>query len=191
MELDPPSIHLKAAADYHADQQALYQDMSNSVSKKYTCSWKQWRRFYCYMHVAPDLQEIMDPLPFLQTFAERVGTGVLSRGVNPIRKCLVEQYLRSIGQSCASVGANNPRHNSMGKLNFHLDLQITSHQKEYPPPTSVLTLSVHVVHDLDITLTPGTPRQQAIYDIICITLFFLLHPGAYCKGGTDTNQQPF
>ena len=91
--------------------------------------------------------------------AGSVYAGLLPTEGNPIWKRLVEQYLRSIGQIFASVGAKHPSHNSMGKLEFFLGRQISSYKKVEPPHTRVLPLSIHIVHALDTTLRPGTTSQ--------------------------------
>ena len=80
------------------------------------------------------------------------------------------------------MGANNPHHNLMGKLNFRLGRQLASYQKEDSPSTRVRTLPLRVIQALD-TASQGTTTWVAF--------FFLLFPGKYCKGGTDTNQQLF
>ena len=72
------------------------------------------------MHIAPDLHGITDPPPFIQLFSERIHTGLLSIGGNSTWKHSVEKYLCSIGQIVASVVADNPRNNRMGKLNYRL-----------------------------------------------------------------------
>ena len=59
-------------------------------------------------------------IPFLQIFDHKVCTGVLTANNKPIHKRSVEQYLRSVGQIFAAVGAPDPRLNSMGAINFRL-----------------------------------------------------------------------
>ena len=79
------------------------------------------------MQISPDLKDIEDPIPFLQIFAERVCARLLSVQGQPIRKRLVKQYLRSIGQILASVGADDPQHNRVGKLGFRLGRHMVSY----------------------------------------------------------------
>ena len=80
------------------------------------------------------------------------------RGGNPTYKRSVEKYLCSIGHIFGSMGGDDPRHKRMGQIDFCLGRQITSYQKEYPPPIRVQPLPVHVVHTMDTTLHLGTPR---------------------------------
>ena len=183
LALAPPSVRIQSAADYYAAQQALVRVISTSVFKKDTCARNQWRQFYGWMHVAPDLHGITDQVPFLHIFYERVCTKLLSAGSKPIRKRSVDKYLRSIS-SLPPWGPTTP--STIGWAS--LTQQLSSYQKVYPPPTRVRPLPVHVVNTLDTTFHPGTPRQQVICDLTWVAFFFLLCPGEYCKG-TPSNSE--
>ena len=88
------------------------------------------------------------------------------------------------------MGANNPRHNLLGKLGFRLGHQLVSYQKEAYPQTRVRPLPVSVIQALD-TATQGTTLINiAIINVMWVSLFSFLRPGEYCKGGTNTAQQP-
>ena len=89
------------------------------------------------------------------------------------------------------MGANYPRHNSMSKLNFHMGLHQASYKKADPPCIRVLPLPINIVHTLDTTLHPGTPRQKSICKLIRISFSSPLIQGEYCKGGTNTKNHPF
>ena len=52
-------------------------------------------------------------------------------------------------------------------------------------------LPVSVIQALDTSAQGTTARKIAISDLTWVAFFFLLHPGEYCKGGTDTAQNPF
>ena len=79
----------------------------------------------------------------------------------------------------------------MGKLDFCLGRQLASYQKEDSPPTRVRPLHVSVLQALDTAVQVTTVRNIAISDLTWVAFFFLLRPGEYCKGGTDTAQHPF
>ena len=149
MASTPPVIRVQEAAHYHAAQQAIIQGFSATVFNKDFTAWRQWQRLCSLMQTPPDLKDIEDPIPFLQIFFERVRSGLLSAQGQPIKKRSVEQYLRSIGQIFASVGANNPRHNHMGKLYFRLVRLLASYQKKYSPPKRVRPLLVSVIQDFN------------------------------------------
>ena len=89
------------------------------------------------------------------------------------------------------MGANDPHHNLMGKLNFQLERQLDSYQKEDSPSARVWTLPLRVIQALDTAPQVTTSINIAISNLTWVTFFFLLLPGKYCKGCTDTDQHPF
>ena len=107
----PPAILVQAAANYHATQQAITQGSSTTVFNKDATAWHQWRRFCSWLQIAPDLEGIEDPIPFLHVFDEHVRAGLLSAQGQPIKNRLVDQYLRYMSQILASMGSDNPCHN--------------------------------------------------------------------------------
>ena len=88
-------------------------------------------------------------------------------------------------------GPTTPRHNGIVELNFRLGRQMASYQKGDSPPTRVRPLPVRVVQALDTSAHGTTSINIAIGDLTWVALFFLLRPGKYCKGGTNTTQHPF
>ena len=86
--------------------------------------WIKWNAFTSWLGVAADLSYVSEPIPILQIFAHRVRSGVLEAKGQPIKKRSVEQHLRSVGQIFASVGAQDPRLDQLGKLDFRLRRQI-------------------------------------------------------------------
>ena len=79
----------------------------------------------------------------------------------------------------------------MGKLNFNLGRQLASYHKEDSSPTIVRPLHVRVIQALDTAAQVTTPRNIAISNLTWVAFFFLLWPGEYYKGGTNTAQHPF
>ena len=73
-------------------------------------------------------------IPFLQIFAHKVCTGVLAANNKPIHKRSVEQYLRSVGQIFAAVGAPDPRLNSMAPSTFTWNNSLQPTRKNILPP---------------------------------------------------------
>jgi hypothetical protein len=57
---------------------------------------------------SPFLEALSDPIPYLQVFAQRYRDGRLSKSTLSVRSCTVEQALRDIGQTPASLGAPDP-----------------------------------------------------------------------------------
>ena len=89
------------------------------------------------------------------------------------------------------MGANDPQHNHIGKLEFRLGRQLASYQKEDSTPTRVWPLPIRFIQALDTAAQGTTSRNIAISNLTWVTFFFLLRPVKYCKGGTDTAQHPF
>ena len=89
------------------------------------------------------------------------------------------------------MGANDPHHNLMGKLDFRLGRQLAAYQKEYSPSTRVRTLPLTVIKSIDTAAQGTTSRNIAISHLTWVTFLLLLCPGEYYKGGTNTAQHPF
>ena len=66
-----------------------------------------------------------------------------------------------------------------------------SYQKEDYPPTRVRPLPVSVIQALGTAAQGTTPRNIVISYLTWVAFFFLLLPGEYCRGGTDTAHHPF
>ena len=111
---------MQAASEFNAAQQAISQGFYPSIRQKDTPTWKKFRAFFGWMHIRTDLRGINDSIPFLQIFTKQVHQGLLAVKNNPIRKRSVEQYLRSIVYLFTAVGANKPRYNWLGNINFRL-----------------------------------------------------------------------
>eukprot|EP00957_Ditylum_brightwellii_P053752 4072035-Ditylum_brightwellii.AAC.1 len=75
-----------------------------------------------------------DPIPIMQLFAKRVRSDVLAANRCPVKKDTVAGYLRAIGQIHASMGANDPRLDHVGNLNFCLTRQLAAYRKTDSPP---------------------------------------------------------
>ena len=58
----------------------------------------------------------------------------------------MEQYICSVGQIFAAVGAPDPRLNNMGAINFLLGRQFATYVKEDPAPGRVCPLPVSILY---------------------------------------------
>jgi hypothetical protein len=157
-------------------------------------NWRQWCAFCLNLRLDPSLAGVQDPIPLLQMFAHQVCTGQLAADGRPVRKQTMEQYLCSVAQIFASVGAPDPRHNALGKTGFRLYRQFRTYDKQDPLPTRVrpvpLQLLVHMHETVD-RLDNAIDHQRAVTDLALMAFFFLLRPGEYCKSGPDTESHPF
>ena len=128
---------------------------------------------------------------FHPDFPKRVCSELLFAKRKPTSKRLVKQYLLSIGQVFASVGADDPHHNRMGKLDFRLGRQMESYKKEHSTLTRVRPLPVNVIQALDTAAQGTTPRNTAISNLTWVAFCLLLRHVEYCKGGTDNTHHLF
>ena len=89
------------------------------------------------------------------------------------------------------MGVSNPCLDKLGNINFLLRRQLAKYRKEDPSPMHnqpvPLTLLLHL-HNIS---RHGSRLQQAIANLTFITFLFLLRPGNYYKGRTDTQSTPF
>ena len=169
--------------------------MSTGVSTGYAKStsthWTQWLRFCAGIGLDPNLSDVSDPVPFLQIFAHRVRTGDLAKQGDIVKKRTVEAYLRAVGQVHTSVGARDPRHDSVGKIDFRIYRQLRSYQREDPPASRVKPVPVSVINHVYNIHVIGNACAQCIADIIWVAFFFLMRPGEYCNAGADNTSTPF
>ena len=105
----PPSNHHIALDDYCDAIRDIHHGVSASRYRAVITAWGKWNAFTSWLGVAADLSDVSDPIPILQIFAYRVRSGVLAAKCQPIKKRSVEQYLHSVGQIFASMGAQDPR----------------------------------------------------------------------------------
>jgi hypothetical protein len=102
----------------------------------------------------------------------------------------VEQQLRAIGQTFASVGAPDPQVNPFGDIDFRLYRQLHGYKKQDPPPCRVKPLPIKVLHRLAFIAFAmagaGAVEALAIYHMIVIAFFFLLRPGEYTSPSPET-----
>ena len=187
----PPVVRIEAADAYYDAHTAVTKDLSYSNIHKETIACQKRDRFCRWLQIPPDLHGIKDPVPLLQIFSHKVRTGVLAVNNKVIQKISVEQYICSVGQIFAAVGDPDPQFNRVGSIHFRLDRQLAAYKREDPPPTRFRPLTTSILHTLNASTQGGTDCQKAISDLTWIAFFFLLRPGEYCQGGTDTVSTTF
>ena len=85
--------------------------------------WDIWETYYAKTHLDPFLLNIKDPIPYLEIFGQRLRDSRLAPSGWQIRSATVSDYLTSVGQRFANLGADNPRLNKYGQLDFRLARQ--------------------------------------------------------------------
>jgi hypothetical protein len=106
--------------------------------------------------------------------------GTLAPSKHAVKARTVEGALCAIGQTFASLGYQDPRLQSSGRLDFRLHRQLQAYSKHDPLPCRVkpvpLQLLLQVIQHCGRT---SDPRHNAIGQMIILGFFFLLRPGEY------------
>jgi hypothetical protein len=88
------------------------------------------------------------------------------------------------------VGAQDPRLNPVGQIDFRLRRQLAAYARLDDPPARVKPVPVPILrHVMAQAALANDPVAQALADMLCIAFFFLLRPGEYT--GTVSDTQPF
>lgn len=154
--------------------------------------WSIWVTYCHTYHLDPLLPNCTDPIPYLQVFAQQWRSGKLAPCGNPVRRGSVDEALRSVGQTFASLGAHDIRFNSFGKIDFRLARQLAFYSRSDDAPIRVKPLPITVVQELlshAYAAVPPNPTLQATADMCCIAYFFLCRPGEYTT--TTDESTPF
>ena len=105
----------------------------------------------------------------------------------------MEDALRAIGQTMASLGAPDCRLIAPKTLDYRLSQQLASWRRSDPAPQRVTPASLRLLdyaHELAV-LTPS-PLQHAVVDMAYIAFFYLNRPGKYAKPtSSDSLSAPF
>ena len=83
-------------------------------------AWLRWCDYCDELGVDPMLDDVVDPVAIIQVFASRWRSGQIAPRGEPVRSRTVENALRAIGQTMASVGAKDLRFNASGKIEYRL-----------------------------------------------------------------------
>ena len=169
---------------------AALADVSNGVVPSRAAStsaqWALWESYCQDIGIPPSLQDVHDPVPYLQVFAYRYRHGIINPSRRPVRSRTVEGALRSVGQTLASVGAPDPRLSPQGRVDFRLQRMLSGYTRTDSPPQRVKPIPVPILrHSMQIAVLSGPAFDLARADMTCLAFFFLLRPGEYA-GDTPT-----
>lgn len=184
-----------AATEFRADlglvRDAVRAGVVPSRARAADKHWDRWADFCRSIDLDPWLYEVYDPVPILQIFGARYRDGRLAPSKASVRAGTVDDALRAIGQTFASLGSKDIRKDSLGGIDFRLQRQLRSYRRADPPPDRVKPIPIQVLmHALAAAYgAAGTSGTQCISDMACIAFFFLLRPGEYT--GTTGDNAPF
>jgi hypothetical protein len=177
--------------DLRLAQEAVRSSVVPQRAQAADSHWRNWTEFCHTLQVDPFLQDISDPIILFQVYLQRYRTGAIAPSGKPVRARTVEDSLRAIGQTFASLGASDPRRDSHGSIDFRIQRQLRGYSRLDPPPNRVKPIPVQIIRHvmaLAVAVT-ATSYIQAVADMICLAFFFLLRPGEYT--GTPSDTTPF
>jgi hypothetical protein len=140
-------------------------------------TWSIWETYCSSLGISPFLEAVRDPVPYLQVFAQRYRDGRLSKSTHGVRSRTVEQALRDIGQTLASLGAPDPRLDGPRSLDLRLTHQLRAYGKIDDPPSRVHPAPLQLLQHLHGQCLD--PWSRAVCDMAFIGFFFLCRPGEY------------
>lgn len=175
--------HFRVAAE------TVSKGVSSGRAKGTVTYWEKWLDFTTELGLDPFLEAFDDKVPILQVFMHRVRSGELAAHGDPIRARSTEDYVRAVAQTFLTVGADDPRYNSLGKIDFRIQRTIAAWKKEDPPAGRVKPIPIQVIRRIAFVaqhLPPTARTLLATADMIIIAFFFLLRPGEYTDATSDT-----
>ena len=129
------------------------------------------------MGLDPFLQVFKDKVPILQVFVHRVHIGELVASSGPVRSRTAEDYVRHVAQVFLQVGADDPRLNSVHKIDFRLQRTLKAWKSTDPAPDRVKPIPITVIRRI-ATLAQTTHASDTAFcataDMIVFAFFFLL-----------------
>ena len=81
------------------------------------------------LNVDPLLAKVTDPISYFQVFGQRYRDGRLAKDGKPVAARTVEDAMRQIGQTMASLGAKDHQLIGPRQIEFRLSRQIASFQE--------------------------------------------------------------
>ena len=182
-----PATATSFRCDLVAAQSTVREGVCAGSDRATATHWSVWRTFCHELAIDPLLANISDPVSILQVFAVRYRSGQIAPHNKQVRGRTVEGALRSIGQTLASLGAQDPRLTCTGGIDFRIQRMIAAYKKQDPPPARVKPIPLAALrHIVSIAAASQSPRLLASAQMITLAFFFLLRPGEYTSTPSDT-----
>lgn len=175
-------------ADLRLSEEARLTSVSAKRARDKDSHWRIWKT-YCQGLAGLDLylRDVKAKLSILQVFALRLRTGQIAPRHKPIKAGTVADYLCTVGEEIAGVGADpDPRYGISGKLHIVLRQQYKGYSNDDPPPERVKPVPLQLLRFVVDSLQ-STELCKAVADLLIIGYFFLLRPGEYCFQKDDNN----
>ena len=187
-----PSARDAFRADHGLAMQAFRAGTVLARARSKDNTWLRWCDYCEELGVDPMLNDVDDPIPVIQVFAERWRTGKIAPRGEPVRSRTVENALRAIGQTMASVGAQDLRCNTSGNIEYRLQQQLKGYKRSDPPPSRVKPIPFTLVNHVNLVANlSNDPLSLATADLATLGFFFLLRPGEHTQPPKNSDAQPF
>lgn len=126
-------------AEFHAIEEDAAMGISSGRAVSANTSWGIWQEFCASLYQDAFLLDNPDPIPLLMLFVNRYRVGTIAPSGSNVRSRTVENALRAIGQTLATLGRPDPRLQPSGKLDLRLHRQLKGYTRQDPPPHCVHT----------------------------------------------------
>ena len=188
----PPTARDEFRADFSLAMQAVRAGTVPARTRSKDNTWVRWCDYCEELEIDPMLDEVVDAIPVFQVYAAHWRTGKIAPLGNPVRSRTVESALRAIGQTMASVGAQDRRLNSSGKLEYRLQQQLKGYKRIDPSPSRVKPIPFQMVDYVNrVANLSNDPMSLATADLTTLGFFFLLRPGEHTHPPANSGSQPF
>ncbi len=145
-------------------------------------SWGIWQEFCASLYQDAFLLDNPDPIPLLMLFVNRYRIGTIAPSGSNVRSRTVENALRAIGQTLATLGRPDPRLQPSGKLDLRLHRQLKGYTRQDPPPHRVKPIPLPIIlHAAQLCRLANTAQSHTVADMLLLGFYFLLRPGEYAK----------
>jgi hypothetical protein len=182
---------------FHSDLRLAQDAARAAVSSKRAAgqdkTWELWCDYCAELNMDPLLEGAPDPIPYLMVFGERVRDGRLAKSGQPVRHRTVEDALRAVGQTMASMGSTDKRLIAPKQLDYRLAQQIVGYGRTDPAPNRVKPVPLSLIGQMQrIAQATNNAFEHANADMAIIGFFFLCRPGEYVKAtDADSKSAPF
>ena len=153
--------------------------------------WSTWQEFCATLNLDPYLETKPQKLSFLEVFAVRLRNGTITPSGRPIGSRAVEDYIRSVAEEIASLGAPSLRLDVNGRVVPRLAQLQRAWIKEDPPPKRVKPIPIQLVRHVVHRANYNDPHQAAVADSIIIGFFYMLRPGEHTLERSPDFDHPF
>ncbi|KAI2507850.1 hypothetical protein MHU86_6630 [Fragilaria crotonensis] len=182
VEVAPPRARDALCSDWGVVTATLRSGQSAHRLTSASSAVRAWHRFCTTHGIHPALDDIHgDPVPVLMLFAQQYRAGRIAPSDRPVRSRTVEDAVRQVAQAFTRVGADDPRLNSFGAVDFRLQSLFAAWKRIDTPPTRVKPMPFSVLrhaHMHAMAHPPGS-RASASGDCLLLAYYFLLRPGEY------------